>query len=104
MPSPFPGMDPYLEKPSLWPDVHIELITAIRARLNSQLDSRYFAQIQERVYISTEDDPGRMMLSPDVQVASQMLELRHSTPAAGTETAEVAEPLMLETLLDEEIH
>jgi hypothetical protein len=104
MPSPFPGLDPYLEKPSLWPDVHIELITAIRALLNRQLDSRYFAQIQERVYISTEDDPGRMMLSPDVQVASQVLELRHSMPAAGTEAAEIAEPLVLETLLDEEIH
>ena len=22
MPSPFPGMDPYLEKPALWPDIH----------------------------------------------------------------------------------
>ncbi|MFN0055331.1 MAG: DUF4058 family protein [Planctomycetales bacterium] len=22
MPSPFPGMDPYLEDPGLWPDVH----------------------------------------------------------------------------------
>jgi hypothetical protein len=23
MPSPFPGMDPYLEEPSQWPDVHL---------------------------------------------------------------------------------
>ncbi|QWK12050.1 MAG: DUF4058 family protein [Thermoflexus hugenholtzii] len=22
MPSPFPGMDPYLERPDLWPDFH----------------------------------------------------------------------------------
>ena len=22
MPSPFPGMDPYLEDPDFWPDVH----------------------------------------------------------------------------------
>lgn len=26
----FPGMDPYLEHPSLWPDVHHSLIAAIR--------------------------------------------------------------------------
>jgi hypothetical protein len=29
MRSPFPGMDPYLEHPSLWPDVHNRLIVAI---------------------------------------------------------------------------
>jgi hypothetical protein len=23
MPSPFPGMDPYLDEPSQWPDVHL---------------------------------------------------------------------------------
>ena len=30
MPSPFPGMDPYLETPLLWGDVHHELISQIR--------------------------------------------------------------------------
>ena len=29
MPSPFPGMNPYLENPELWPEVHHRLITAI---------------------------------------------------------------------------
>jgi Protein of unknown function (DUF4058) len=104
MPSPFPGMDPYLEKPFRWPDVHIELISEIRAALNRQLDSSYFAQIQERIYISTEDDPGRVELSPDVQVTSQTSEGRAPTPTGETGTVEIAEPLVLETLLDEEIH
>ena len=27
MPSPFPGMDPYLEDPAGWPNVHVNLIT-----------------------------------------------------------------------------
>ena len=30
---PFPGMDPWLEHPALWPDVHNSLITAIRDEL-----------------------------------------------------------------------
>ena len=30
MPSPFPGMDPYLEDAGLWPDVHHELISTAR--------------------------------------------------------------------------
>ena len=25
MPSPFPGMDPYIETPELWPDFHSDL-------------------------------------------------------------------------------
>ncbi len=29
MPSPFPGMNPYLEHPELWPEVHSRLIIAI---------------------------------------------------------------------------
>ena len=104
MPSPFPGMDPYLEKPSLWPDVHIELISGIRAALNRQLSASYFAQIQERIYVSTEDDPGRLVLIPDVQVSSQMADRRPSTPTGDAGPFEAAEPLVLETLLDEEIH
>jgi hypothetical protein len=36
MPSPFPGMDPYLEG-WLWPDVHATLIPAIRAALAARL-------------------------------------------------------------------
>ena len=103
MPSPFPGMDPYLEKPSRWPDVHIELISAIRAALNRQLASSYFAQIQERIYISTEDDPGRAELSPDVQVTSQTIEGRPSTPTGEVGNVEIAEPLVLETLLDQDV-
>ena len=29
MPSPFPGMDPYLEAPGIWPDLHERLETGI---------------------------------------------------------------------------
>ena len=40
MPSPFPGMDPYLEEPGLWPDVHHELISGTRALLNTLLEAQ----------------------------------------------------------------
>ncbi len=103
MPSPFPGMDPYLEKPSLWPDVHNELISEIRATLNRQLAPGYYAQVQERVYISAEDDPGRVELIPDVAVSSQTPGSRVATPASGGGGVDVAEPLVLQTLIDEKI-
>ena len=35
MPSPFPGMDPYLEEPDIWPDVHLMFLASIRAELES---------------------------------------------------------------------
>jgi len=33
MPSPFPGMDPYLETPDRWHNVHDNLVTEIQAQL-----------------------------------------------------------------------
>ena len=51
MPSPFPGMDPYLEAPARWPDVHQSLITYIRDALQPQVRPRYHARMGERVYI-----------------------------------------------------
>lgn len=50
MPTPFPGMDPYLERPALWPDVHNSLITALRDDLAPRLRPRYVVAVEERVY------------------------------------------------------
>ncbi len=48
MPTPFPGMDPYLEHPSLWPNVHSSLIIALRDELAPQLRPRYYVAVEER--------------------------------------------------------
>jgi hypothetical protein len=34
MPSPFPGVDPYLEAPHIWPDLHDALAAEMRSELN----------------------------------------------------------------------
>jgi hypothetical protein len=102
MPSPFPGMDPFLEKSSRWPNVHHGLISEIQAQLNRELGPRYYAEIQERVYISTGDDPGRSILIPDVHITSRSTGHRPPMPAVPG-GGEIAEPLVLETLTHEEI-
>jgi len=51
MPSPFPGMDPYLEDPTRWPDVHQSLITYIRDVLQSKVRPHYHARMGERIYV-----------------------------------------------------
>ena len=68
MPSPFPGMDPYLEEPGLWPDVHHELISETRALLNTILRPKYYVRIEQRVYISDEGDSGRLVMVPDLRM------------------------------------
>ncbi|ETX00895.1 MAG: hypothetical protein ETSY1_09605 [Candidatus Entotheonella factor] len=43
MPSPFPGMDPYIEASRIWSDFHADLATEIRASLNAQIQPSYYA-------------------------------------------------------------
>ena len=53
---PFPGMDPWLEHPSLWPDVHNSLIVALRDNLAPILAPRYYISLQERIQMIRPDD------------------------------------------------
>jgi hypothetical protein len=103
MPSPFPGMDPYLENPHTWPNLHLNLISSIQAALNRTIQPKYVAIVEERVYVSNEDDPGRTIIVPDVRV----LETESKSPRKGDDGGAalvVAEPIIAVTLLDEEIH
>lgn len=71
MPSPFPGMGPFLEDPAGWPNLHVNLITEIQAVLNRQLRPNYYARAEDRVYISNQDDPGRRVIAPYVCVLAR---------------------------------
>src|SRR5215470_11561832 len=52
MPTPFPGMDPYVEHPGLWPDIHNGLIAELRNALAPQLRPRYYVALEERTYLA----------------------------------------------------
>ena len=54
MPSPFPGMDPYLEG-YLWPDVHHRLATQISDQLMPLVWPRYVARIE--IQVVSDDAP-----------------------------------------------
>ena len=51
MPGPFPGMDPYLERRNVWPDVYSAFIVATRDALAPQVAPAYYVAIEERMYI-----------------------------------------------------
>ena len=55
MAMPFPGMDPYLEHPILWPSVHMRLIVALANQLGPRIRPHYVASVEERVFIEGPD-------------------------------------------------
>src|SRR5215469_12863457 len=50
MPSPFPGMDPYLEDDGLWPVFHHQLVSCLYQILLPGLVDRYRARVSQRHY------------------------------------------------------
>jgi len=70
MPSPFPGMDPYLESRLLWHDVHQALAAQIRRQIAPHLSPRYVARLETRFVSSTPDGQTVSTLYPDVDITS----------------------------------
>jgi hypothetical protein len=88
--SPFPGMDPYLEKQ--WHDVHSRLILYACDQLEEQLPSNLIARVEERVVLETEDVDQRSIY-PDVKI----IERPSRVPIPGTlSQASLAEPVLVQ--------
>lgn len=51
MANPFPGMNPYLEDPNEWADVHHALMTYVRDALQPALPATYAARLNIRVFV-----------------------------------------------------
>ncbi|MFB2936925.1 DUF4058 family protein [Aerosakkonemataceae cyanobacterium BLCC-F154] len=49
----FPGMNPYLENPELWSEVHFGLISVLARSLNAIITPKYRAAVEKRVYSDT---------------------------------------------------
>ena len=49
--SPFPGMDPYLEAPGLWPDAHESLMYIFREQLTPLLAPKYVTELSTQIVI-----------------------------------------------------
>jgi hypothetical protein len=77
MRSPFPGMNPYLENPELWSEVHSRLIVAIADDLSEHLSEQYRVAIEKRTY-SSEVDDSLLVGIPDVSIVSKQPEANRS--------------------------
>ena len=103
MPSPFPGLDPYLESPRYWSDLHESFITYAREALQPQLPPHYRALIGERLTVQKTE---RVMI-PDVTVVHRPTAARMTvTESGGGGTAlalaiEADEPIIFTNLYEE---
>lgn len=75
MPSPFPGMDPFLENSEFWSEVHHRLITAIAIAIAPSVRPKYQVAIEKRTYLSSDED-GVLVGIPDATVFSRQSSFR----------------------------
>lgn len=78
MPSPFPGMDPFIEGQK-WTDFHTEFISDLRAALVPLVSPGYATHVEERVYIEHQNGDPPSWVRPDVVLS----EASPSSPARG---------------------
>jgi hypothetical protein len=83
MPSPFPGMDPYLE--DHWGDIHAVLTTYARDALSDQLPPDLRVRIEEYVAVEADVIDSATGFYPDVQVIERLQKVQ--TAEGGTATA-----------------
>ena len=85
MPSPFPGMDPFLERDMYWQDFHGSFPHNAKGLLTPNLPPGYFAQAETDVYIHEPSaEERRRLAKADAVVA---LTARSPVPTGGAATA-----------------
>lgn len=106
----FPGMNPYLENPELWPEVHFGLIAVMarrlsqpQASLNAVITPSYRAAVEKRVYADS-----LLVGIPDVAVfqrgSSTGIEATDSSQLPATSpTATLSKPVAVTVPVVEEI-
>ncbi|MBW4475939.1 MAG: DUF4058 family protein [Tolypothrix brevis GSE-NOS-MK-07-07A] len=88
MNSPFPGMNPYLENPVFWSEVHHRLIAIIADEIEPNIPPQYRVAIEQRTYLSDEED-SLLVGIPDVTIFSQQSNQKeHSSTATQVATTD----------------
>jgi hypothetical protein len=91
MPSPFPGMNPYLEQASVWQDFHHRFISAAADSLGAQVMPRYFVKIEEHLYVHEAIENGHTLAGrADVAISEGI-----ATPSANRGTALLDAPALV---------
>lgn len=101
MPSPFPGMDPFIEEPTEWGDFHSRFINALSEYLAEAVAPHFLVRIEKRVYIVPLDDSDkRQTIVPDIYVVTPPQAI--AARAAAAESA-ITTPSLIEPIYDAEV-
>ena len=98
MPSPFPGMDPYLEGPQ-WESFHFWFMGDIADALLSAIGPNYVVRPQQRVYVECPATDDRRPIIPDAAVWSS--EGESSSTDSGTDATATLTPVKVELAIPE---
>ena len=100
MPSPFPGMDPYLEDEEFWHEFHSNLSGAIQAQLVPLARPKYRVSVEPTIVYEAVETGDRHFMRPDVTVLREVF-----TPAPATQAvAEITPaPLIQEVEIEIEV-
>lgn len=105
MPSPFPGMDPYLEHPDFWQETHNRLIVAIADSIMPQIRPKYEIAIDKRIYEITDpnDSNGDSLLVGIPDVAIKRQSNSPDLPTRSVATLTIALPTTVKVPIPEKI-
>jgi hypothetical protein len=98
----FLGMNPWLEHPELWPDVHSRLITAIADELSPRLAPRYFVGVETRTTIVSPTDVDSIY-KPDVTVHATEARSPSRGPGVAVLDPPDAKPMLVAIPIGEEV-
>lgn len=88
MPSPFPGMNPYLQQSSVWTDFHNRFIATLSEFIAARVAPAYYVRIEEQLYVHEWPSP---FARADVSVS----ERSKSEPRGGGGATTLSAPLEL---------
>lgn len=87
MSSPFPGMNPYLERQAVWDSFHPNFIAVAHFQLSVQVRPKYFVRTESRLYIHEPPADRRFVGSSDLDIR---LPTGRSGPTSGVPAAVIA--------------
>ncbi|MBI1882306.1 MAG: DUF4058 family protein [Chloroflexi bacterium] len=103
MPTPFPGMDPYLERRGIWEQVHTNLIVDIQRFLTRLLRPRYHVGIEERTYLAVLPPDDQSTGMPDVLIAAPPSSPGGVTPSVAVAAPVAVAPVVAQLPMPEEV-
>jgi hypothetical protein len=91
MPSPFPGMNPYLEQASVWHSFHEQFPAYCQEVLTPQVRPKYFIKLDVNIYIHELPENQRYLAGrPDLTIGHG----KTAAPVAGVKNAALTAPVI----------